>query len=103
MAAIDGIEAVAVAAGFGSIGPAWIDGTEAVAVAEVVTEAAFLYLGSSKGSRDTEGHSFTRPESNLTSHFFSPLASNIIPWSFSLFRLFACIPSGLQRDGKNDP
>ena len=31
-----------------------------------------LYLGSNKSLRPTEGHSFSRPPSKLTSHFFSP-------------------------------
>jgi hypothetical protein len=40
---------------------------------------AELYLGSPSIFRVTDGHSFTTPLSNLTSHLFSPLASKIVP------------------------
>jgi hypothetical protein len=41
--------------------------------------AAELFLGSPSIFRVTDGHSFSRPLLNLTSHLFSPLASNIVP------------------------
>ncbi len=62
-----------------------------------------LYIGSSYSLRDIEGHSFSRPVSNLMSHLFSPLASKMVPSSCCLFHVFTWLPSGLQRDGKNDP
>jgi hypothetical protein len=37
-----------------------------------------LYLGSNESFRPTEGHSFSMPPSNLTSHFFSPQDSTML-------------------------
>ena len=56
-------------------------GATETAVDEVNTMCAeaLLYLGSPSIFSVTEGHSFSRPLSNLTSHLFSPLASTIVP------------------------
>jgi trimethylamine:corrinoid methyltransferase-like protein len=69
---IEGIKAVAAALGFGAIEFAGVD---------------LLYLGSPNSLSDAEGHYFSSPVSNLTSHIFSPLASNIVPSSRCLFCL----------------
>jgi len=47
-----------------------------------------LYLGSSKTFRPTEGHSFSMPPMNLTSHFFLSQDSTITPSSSCRFLLF---------------
>jgi len=71
--------------------------------ASTVVTAARACLGSPNSLRDTEGHSFSRPVSNLTSHLFSPLASKIIPSSHCHFCLLIWLPLGLQADSKNGP
>jgi len=108
---IDGIKAVATdstAAGFGGIGMAGIDGNKAVPTATgfgaiEMDRINLLYLGSPNSLSDAEEHSFSRPKSNLTSHLFSPLASNIVPSSHCLFCLLTWLSSSLQTDEKNAP
>ncbi len=46
---------------------------------DTMAAEAVLYLGSRNSFSVTEGHSFSRPLSNLISHLFSPLASTIVP------------------------
>ncbi len=58
------------------------------AAAKYNTVAPDLYLGSNISLRPTEGHSFSRPLSNLTNHSFSPQDSIITPSSNCHFLLF---------------